>query len=219
MTDTEKKNRKKPWVQVTAVGVFWVVAIITIFWISFTNKGEYEKVWSRLSTLFTMLYGISFYLYNLIWGKPNKSTTEKIGIVVVIVLLFAIAIPTAEAFFGVYPPGHGWYTFLDKYSFICLAVYFIVVDCGLYLYDKVKYQHEGYFAAFVDLPTFVGFLAILVLGNYEKLANWPHFSAGANAFQLVAFNTAFTVLLISLTIKESKARNENCVPESGQVKH
>lgn len=181
------------------LGVFWVVTILCIFVISTIVKDNYHIVWSKGSTIATIIYGLTFYGYNL-FSKERGS--EKFGYALVGIFLFLsiiILLVSVELIDKKKAPQ--LYVLCEQYSFIILCLMFTIIDGILYLRDKKKYQDEFKFLMLVDIPTMVAFGVIIsfqLLSSVSDVDKLKHFIIGANAFQLIAFNTAFTLLLIIL---------------------
>lgn len=192
MNQLETTNRRRGPI---AMAVFWVGTIIFIFISASNDTNNYHFIWSRYSTAATIVYGCIFYAYTLY--KKGKGIIPYI----LVGAFYIVSSIIAGVIFEVIDKKN-WeimYTICDKGSFIILCIFFMFADGLLYFTDKVKYYEEGRFLSLVDIPTFIAFFIILLFGSISDIDNMDHFLSGANAFQLIAFNTAFTILLFQLT--------------------
>jgi len=188
--------------KVVGLAVFWGGAVVVLCIASWIYPDYYNRIWTHGALFVTLLYGALYYLYQLMYAKDIKTRFEKVVVYGAVAIFWTMCLVMVSAMVGWWDVNRAWffYFFLDHYSYLALAAFFLGVDYSLYRSNSVKFVEEGWFARLIDLPTLVGFVLMWILGNYQGLMHLEYFLAGAHAFQLVAFNTAFTILLLYLSL-------------------
>lgn len=196
------QNIKAIW-NLILLPMYWIIVIWIIFskallGTEIDNRTNYAYIWENYVLLSTIIYGYLFYLPKMIQylNKP-----KYLGIMVPFVLITSFCVASV---FNII-------TINNKIASLCVSSYAGIIIILTYaatdfFLGRVRinnvnvFAEEGKYFFYVDMPCLVGFVVITAFREVSVFNTIRYFVAGANAFQLVAFNSAFTIILVYLEI-------------------
>lgn len=187
--------------------------ILPLYWFSATfftflsalngTNDDYSKIWDSYTIGFTIIYGYMFYVPNIISKKGNKAT--YFGIILPFILISGSCLISIKG-------GNTNFALLDflakKYPALIIISLYTITDFILGNLESkpgIKiFPDEKKFFYYVDLPCLCAFGLVILFRDISNFTTIEHFVGGASAFQLVGFNTAFTILLIYFESTKNK---------------
>jgi hypothetical protein len=201
---------------------FWVGAVIIIFYKAIygnttpQHTNNYARIWDNWAVLATIIYGYAYYMPDIFFKSKRKwwSYIVVFSFIATTLLFFLRLIGIVQRY---------ELKFLDEiiadYASIAIILIYTVTDGILGNLKEGKRQlflEEEQFFWYVDLPSLLAFSTIVLfkkLSSPSFQSSLDYFVGGASAFQLIGFNTAFTLILVYTEIQKKRG-SESSVPKS-----
>lgn len=190
--------------------VLWLFSIYGMYRLSL-RFNYYWNGWAVCSLVVTSLYGVGF--YGVTWWQQKSDNNAINGILLVSIILLIFITTTAIQH---YYEHSMWNYKLVLYGEVSLSIVilFFVTDIS-YALNRKRMGFEDYretlrVVKYVDFPFIVALLVIVVFGyRAEDSFEMEVFQSGATAFQLLVFNTAFTMALLTPNNSESNINSNS----------
>ncbi len=174
---------------------YWVISVFVIFMTAInSNDSQYAKMWDQYAIVSTIVYGYCFYIPQIFFKKNDGKT------LFIIVLFFISTFYCLNITFGLIETKTKFINYaVNHYGSLVLIIIYTITDKmlgGIKSSGVDLFPAEKQFFLYVDLPCLCAFIIITLFAHFSDFESIEHFVGGASAFQLVGFNTAFTILLI-----------------------